>query len=351
MSDPRFWRDRAVFLTGHTGFKGSWLALWLEALGARVHGFSLAPVTTPNLFDLLFAASPGTIGDVRDLTALTQALGCAQPSVVFHLAAQPIVRESYRDPVGTYATNVMGLVHLFEAIRAMPSVEAVVVVTSDKCYENREWVWGYREDEAMGGADPYSNSKGCAELIVRGYRSSFFSGDGAPCVASARAGNVIGGGDWSADRLIPDITNAIFSGASPSLRNPRSVRPWQHVIEPLGGYLRLAEALVARETDVAEGWNFGPRDDGTATVAEVTERLSRALGGDGSWTHADGAAPAESRLLRIDSSKARARLGWQPRLSASESVDWTADWYTRWRAGEDPKTLCLAQLAAYEMKR
>jgi CDP-glucose 4,6-dehydratase len=351
MIDARFWTDRRVFLTGHTGFKGSWMALWLARLGARTRGYALAPPASPNLHELIGANVAGTLGDVRDPAALSRALRDARPSIVFHFAAQPIVRESYRDPVGTYATNVMGLVHLFEAVRATPSVEAVVVVTSDKCYENREWVWGYREDEPMGGADPYSNSKGCAELIVRGYRSSFFASPDAPKIASARAGNVIGGGDWSADRLVPDITTAVFAGHAPVLRNPASVRPWQHVLEPLSGYLQLAQALVERGTAVAEGWNFGPGDEGTATVAEVSERLSRALGSDGAWVRDTAEALPESHVLRIDSSKARARLDWRPRLSASETVDWTAEWYLGWREGAAPLSLCVDQLQKYEMKR
>jgi len=351
MIDPSFWSGRRVFLTGHTGFKGSWLALWLARLGAEVTGYALAPPATPNLHALIGADVPGTIGDVRDPEALMRAVRTARPSIVLHLAAQPIVRESYRDPVGTYATNVMGLVHLLEAVRVTPSVEAVVVVTSDKCYENREWVWAYRENEAMGGADPYSNSKGCAELIVRGYRSSFFASAESPSIASGRAGNVIGGGDWSNDRLVPDITKAIFAGRPPVLRSPTSIRPWQHVLEPLGGYLLLAQALVKRGAAVADGWNFGPADEGMLTVAEVTERLSRALGSNGAWERDSAPSPAESHVLRIDSSRARTQLCWLPRLNARETVDWTAAWYLGWRDGADARTLCLDQLENYEMTR
>lgn len=349
MIDANFWSDRRVFLTGHTGFKGSWLRLWLARLGARTTGYALAPSTSPNLSDLLCDADAGTYGDVRDAAALADAMHAAAPSIVFHLAAQPIVRESYRDPIGTYATNVMGLVHLFEAIRTTPSVEAVVIVTSDKCYENREWIWGYREDEAMGGADPYSNSKGCAELIVRGYRSSFFASPDAPNIASARAGNVIGGGDWSGDRLVPDIARAVFAGRTPVLRNPGSIRPWQHVLEPLAGYLLLAQALVVGGSSFAGGWNFGPGDEGTETVSTVTELLSRALGADGAWVADTDSSLPESHVLRIDSTKARTGLSWRPRLDAVETIAWTAAWYRDWRDGADPRALCIDQLQKYEM--
>ena len=337
-----FWQGRRVFLTGHTGFKGSWLALWLRRLGARVYGYALAPDTQPSLYEqarVAEALAHSTIADVRDGAALASALHQAQPEVLIHMAAQALVRESYADPVGTYATNVMGTVHLLEAVRQVPSVRAVVVVTTDKCYENREWVWGYREHEAMGGHDPYSSSKGCAELVAAAYRRSF----NLP-LASARAGNVIGGGDWSADRLVPDILKALAAGSPVEIRNPSATRPWQHVLEPLRGYLMLAERVFQQPGEFADGWNFGPRDEDCQPVAAVVSAVVGAWGGDASWRAQPGAHPHEAGYLKLDSSKAHARLGWRSARSLAEGVALTVEWHRAWLAGEDMNSLTLRQI-------
>ena len=355
MSDRAFWQGKRVFLTGHTGFKGSWLALWLQSLGAEVTGFALAPATTPSLFDLAGVGNQmaSQFGDVRDLPSLVLAMKEAQPEIVLHLAAQALVRASYADPVTTYGTNVMGTVHLLEAIRATPSVRAAVVVTSDKCYENREWLWGYREDEPMGGYDPYSNSKGCAELVVSAYRRSFFnrecgSGSGLP-LASARAGNVIGGGDWAEDRLVPDILRAFEAGEPVVIRSPGAVRPWQHVLEPLSGYLCLAKALFEEGAVYAEGWNFGPFDADARPVHGVVEGLVQAWGGAASYrVDAVGAALHEAHLLKLDISKARARLHWRPRWDLDTCLASIVAWHRSYLAGSDMRAVTLGQIASYE---
>ncbi len=322
---------RSVFLTGHTGFKGTWLALWLARLGARVTGYALAPCTTPNMFAL--AGVEETLarhvtGDVRDLAALTAAMQAAAPEIVFHLAAQPLVRRSYRDSPETWSTNVMGTVNLLEAVRACPSVKAVVVVTTDKCYQNREWSWGYRENDALGGHDPYSASKAAAELVVQSYRSSFFSGAGGVQLASARAGNVIGGGDWSEDRLIPDAARAAEAQQPLRIRNPGATRPWQHVLESLHGYLLLGAALLEQGAQHAEAFNFGPDAPDNVSVGALLERLQR------HWPElhwevdaADGAAPHEANFLYLDSSKARRQLGWMPNWDLAACLEHTAEWY------------------------
>lgn len=322
---------RSVFLTGHTGFKGAWLALWLARLGARVTGYALAPCTTPNMFEL--AGVEATLArhvtaDVRDLAALTQAVRSAAPEIVFHLAAQPLVRRSYRDSPETWSTNVMGTVNLLEAVRACPSVKAVVVVTTDKCYQNREWPWGYRENDALGGHDPYSASKAAAELVVQSYRSSFFSGADRARLASARAGNVIGGGDWSEDRLLPDCARAAATQQPLVIRNPGATRPWQHVLESLHGYLLLAAGLVEQGERHADAFNFGPDADDNVCVAALLERLQR------HWPElrwevgqADGAAPHETNFLYLDSSKARRELGWVPTWDLAACLEHTAEWY------------------------
>jgi CDP-glucose 4,6-dehydratase len=350
--DPRFWAGRSVLVTGHTGFKGAWLSLWLARLGARVTGFALAPETEPSLFALAGVGDrvASRIGDVRDLAALSACVAEARPEVVLHLAAQALVRPSYADPVGTYAANVMGTVHLLEAVRACPEVAAVVIVTSDKAYENREWHWPYREDEAMGGRDPYSNSKGCAELVTSAYRASFFGEGGHPAhIASARAGNVIGGGDWSADRLVPDAVRAFGRGEAVEIRAPGAVRPWQHVLEPLSGYLRLAELLAGPEgAAFAEAWNFGPADADCRPVAEVVAGLARGWGGDASWRLSPGPHPHEATFLKVDASKARARLGWDRRLGLAQALAWTGAWYRAQAEGADAAALTLDQIARYE---
>ena len=346
--DPAFWAGRSVLVTGHTGFKGSWLTLWLERLGARVTGYALAPDTEPSLFRAAAAGScDDRRGDVRDLPTLRAAMESVRPSVVFHLAAQSLVRPSYRDPVGTYATNVMGTVNLLDAVRTVGGVDAAVIVTSDKAYENREWPWAYRETEPMGGHDPYSNSKGCAELVTAAYRASFFAN--GPRVGSARAGNVIGGGDWSADRLVPDIVRGFGEGRSVEIRAPHAIRPWQHVLEPLSGYLRLAEALAGPGGDAAaEGWNFGPADEDCRPVSFIVDRLARSWGEAATWHLSTGTHPHEAHFLKVDASKARARLGWAPRLRLPDALDWTAAWYRDAAAGRDAAALTREQIARYE---
>ncbi|MGP0061589.1 MAG: CDP-glucose 4,6-dehydratase [Beijerinckiaceae bacterium] len=346
-----FWRGRRVLITGHTGFKGSWLSLWLTRLGAKITGFSLPPNTEPSLYRLAFNEAAEQFADVRDLAALRACLASARPEIVFHLAAQSLVHLSYRDPVATYATNVMGTVHLLEAVRETDSVSAVVIVTSDKCYENREWHWAYRETEPMGGYDPYSNSKGCTELVTSAYRASFFGeGSGRLCrIASARAGNVIGGGDWSADRLVPDIIRSFGKGLPVEIRRPNAIRPWQHVLEPLSGYIRLAELLDSEEgAKFAEAWNFGPRDEDCRPVSHIADRLAAYWGNGASWFLTDRPQPHEAGFLKVDASKARARLGWNSRLGLDDALALTADWYRSQLEGKAAGALTLAQIERYE---
>jgi CDP-glucose 4,6-dehydratase len=346
-----FWKGRSVFVTGHTGFKGAWLAAWLARRGAKVTGYALAPETTPNLCDIMADAGvTSVIGDIRDARALSDCMARARPDVVFHLAAQALVRRSYRDPVETYSTNVMGTVHVLEAIRATPSVEAAVVVTSDKCYENLGSIWGYRENEPMGGHDPYSSSKGCAEHVVSAYRHSFFNGSGHPCkIASGRAGNVIGGGDWSEDRLIPDVIRSIARHQSVEIRSPKATRPWQHVLEPLNGYIVLAEHLCGRDgRDYAEGWNFGPVDEDCMPVDQVVGRFVKLWGPPAAWHLSTVTHPHEAHFLKVDASKAKARLGWHPKLRLAEALDWTATWYRGHLSAKDPAALTYEQIETYE---
>lgn len=349
-----FWRGKRVFLTGHTGFKGSWLSLWLQRLGAELTGFSLRPPTEPNLFDeaRVGQGMRSIIGDIRDLAALQQAMQDAQPDIVIHMAAQPLVRYSYENPVETYAVNVMGTVHLLEAVRNTPSVKAVVNITTDKCYENREWVWGYRENEPMGGYDPYSNSKGCAELVSAAYRSSFFNANSyeehGVALATVRAGNVIGGGDWARDRLIPDTLAAFEQGKAVNIRNPKAIRPWQHVLEPLRGYLILAEYLSEQGSSYAEGWNFGPNDEDAKPVGWIVEQMAKLWGRDANWQIDPKTHPHEANYLKLDISKARSRLDWQPALRLNDALKLIIDWAKQRQLGADIRELTLAQIHAYQ---
>lgn len=351
--NSEFWAGKRVFLTGHTGFKGSWLSLWLQSLGAELTGFSLAPPTQPSLFEMARVGDGmhSIIGDIRDLAGLREAMVEAKPEIVIHMAAQPLVRYSYENPVETYATNVMGTVHLFEAVRATPSVKAVVNITTDKCYENREWAWGYRENEPMGGYDPYSNSKGCAELVTSAYRSSYFNpldySKHGVALASVRAGNVIGGGDWAQDRLIPDIISAFSEGRPVVIRSPHAIRPWQHVLEPLRGYLMLAERLYSEGVAYAEGWNFGPNEADVKSVEWIVGTLAEQWGNDANWTLDQSTHPHEATYLKLDISKARSRLGWQPALTLSQSLQMIVDWYRDYKNKADMRYAVLEQISTY----
>ncbi len=349
-----FFRNRKVFITGHTGFKGAWLCLILKSLGADVCGYALDPPTRPSLFDLVDAGKDvaSIHGDVRDLDRLAKGMKEFGPEVVIHLAAQSLVRQSYRDPVGTYGTNVMGTVNLLEAVRRSDSVRAVVVVTSDKCYENREWVRGYRESDAMGGHDPYSSSKGCAELVTAAYLRSYFPedryGEHGVAIASARAGNVIGGGDFAEDRIVPDMVRACLGNRPVRIRYPRATRPWEHVLEPLAGYLILAERLYAGGTAFGGAWNFGPLETGVREVGWLVERFISLWGPGASWEYDKDTHPQEASLLKLDCSKARSGLGWMPCLNLDEALRWTVEWYGFFR--DDPsslRTTTEAQIRAY----
>ena len=352
--NPQFWAGKRVLLTGHTGFKGSWMALWLQSMGAHVVGYALAPPTNPSLFEIASVAQGMTsvLGDIRDLAALQRVFAEHQPEIVIHMAAQPLVRYSYQNPVETYSTNVMGTVHLLEVVRQTPGVKAVVNITTDKCYENREWVWGYRENEPMGGHDTYSNSKGCAELVSASFRASFFNASNyaqhGVAVATVRAGNVIGGGDWAADRLLPDFFRAQARGEALAVRHPDAIRPWQHVLEPLAGYLQLAERLIADGAAFAEAWNFGPSDELVLPVGELATKLAAAWGGGAAWVGVgEPGAPHEARLLRLDASRARGRLGWRPALSLDATLAWIVEWHQAVGRGDDARAVTLAQLARY----
>lgn len=354
--NPSFWSGKKVFLSGHTGFKGSWLSLWLQQLGAEVTGYALPPPTNPSLFEVAHVerGMKSIIGDIRDGVMLGNVMREAAPDIVIHMAAQPLVRRSYVDPVETYSTNVMGTVHLLEAVRQTPSVRGVVNVTTDKCYENKEWVWGYRESEPMGGFDPYSNSKGCAELVTAAYRNSFFNsgkyGEHQVALASARAGNVIGGGDWAEDRLIPDILRAIEAGQSVNVRNPHATRPWQHVLEPLSGYLVLAEKLYTQGPAFAEAFNFGPAEEDARPVEWIVEELTKSWGEGAAWHLDGGTHPHEAHYLKLDCSKARAELCWSPRWHLGQALQAIIVWHKAHSApmgSQDMRALCLQQINAY----
>jgi CDP-glucose 4,6-dehydratase len=343
-----FWRGRRVLITGHTGFKGSWLSLWLQSMGADLCGISLEPPTEPALFAVARVADgmEHHIIDIRDFAAVKAQMDEFQPEIVIHMAAQPLVRLSYIQPVETYTTNVMGTVHVLEAARHAGSVKAIVNITTDKCYENREWFWGYREDEPMGGHDPYSSSKGCAELISAAYRKSYLKQAGI-AIATVRAGNVIGGGDWALDRLVPDILRALEKRESVLIRNPFAIRPWQHVLEPVSGYLLLAERLFLQGQLDAEGWNFGPLDEDARPVQWIVEHLCNNWGGDASWTLQPGDHPHEANFLKLDISKARQRLHWAPRWSLETALKHITEWHQAWLKGHDMRAVCLTQINQY----
>jgi CDP-glucose 4,6-dehydratase len=348
------WNGRRVFLTGHTGFKGSWLALWLSRLGAKVRGYSLDPCTEPNMFTVASVGSvvEDTRGDIRDYANLESSMSDFAPEVIFHMAAQPIVRRSYADPVGTYTTNVLGTAHLLEAVRRTPSVHAVVCITTDKVYQNQEWVWPYRETDPLGGYDPYASSKACAEVVSAAYRSSFFSSDRVHehhvALATARAGNVIGGGDWSEDRLIPDLVRGFCSGKPVLIRRPNAIRPWQHVLEPLLGYLMLAERLLAQDTRCASAYNFGPGAEDPWSVERIANKLVQLWGNGAAWARDPEAGAHEAHYLRLDASKARMELGWEPRFATETALERTIDWYRAWYQGKRMAEFTLKQIEEYE---
>ncbi len=348
------WRGRRVFLTGHTGFKGGWLALWLAARGAVVRGYALDPPTQPNLFSAASIAGDldDVRGDIRDYPRLESALRDFAPEVVVHLAAQPLVRHSYVDPLCTYATNVMGTAHLLEAVRKTSSVRAVVCVTTDKCYQDQDWEWPYRETDPLGGYDPYASSKACAELVAAAFRSSYFasgrSGEHSVALATARAGNVVGGGDWSPDRLVPDLVRGFEGGEPVPIRNPKAIRPWQHVLDASRGYLQVAERLLENGQSYARSFNFGPPEAEAWSVERIAARFAQRWGPGASWILDPSANPHESRVLRVESSRARIELGWKPRLNTEAALDWTLDWYRARRDGANMRQKTLAQIDAFE---
>lgn len=347
--NPDFWHGKRVLLTGHTGFKGSWLSLWLQSMGAVVRGISLKPPTNPALFEVARVAEgmDHQVADIRDYKKVKVLVASFKPEILVHMAAQPLVRLSYLEPIDTYATNVMGTVHMLEAARHAGSLRAIVNITTDKCYDNKEWAWGYREDEPMGGHDPYSSSKGCVELLSSAYRQSFLKNAGI-AMATARAGNVIGGGDWALDRLVPDILKALEQQQPVQIRNPHAVRPWQHVLEPLSGYLMLAESLFENGQKDAEGWNFGPRDEDAKPVQWIVEHLCQTWGGSANWTVQPGDHPHEAHFLKLDISKARQRLHWAPRWSLQTALGQITQWHQAWLAGQDMRDICLQQIKNYQ---
>jgi CDP-glucose 4,6-dehydratase len=352
---PTFWNGKRVFMTGHTGFKGGWLSLWLQQLGANLTGYSLPPSTSPSLFELANVADGmhSVIGDIRDSENLLSAMQNAKPEIVIHMAAQPLVRQSYVDPVETYSTNVMGTVYLFEAIRKTLSVRSVVNVTTDKCYENNEWIWPYRENEPIGGYDPYSNSKGCSELVTSSYRNSYFNPnhyqEHGVALASARSGNVIGGGDWAADRLVPDIISAFAENKPAIIRNPNAIRPWQHVLEPLRGYLTLAEKLHAADgINFAQAFNFGPRSDDAKSVKWAVTKLAELWGDNASWQLDNASHPHEATNLKLDISKADHLLNWRPILSIEQAIELTVNWGRAWKSNTNLKEITTSQISEYQ---
>jgi CDP-glucose 4,6-dehydratase len=347
--NANFWQGKRVYLTGHTGFKGSWLSLWLQTLGAEVKGYALTPSTRPSLFEIaqVQKGMESEIGDIRNLEQLKISMVAFDPDIVIHFAAQPLVRYSYQAPVETYSTNVLGTVHVLEVSRQCKNVKAIVNITTDKCYENKEWLWGYREDEPMGGFDPYSSSKGCAELVTAAYRRSFFEHEGIG-LASARAGNVIGGGDWSEDRLIPDILRAFSENRPVIIRNPNSVRPWQHVLEPLSGYLMLAQALYEQPQKYAQGWNFGSIDGDAQPVNWILDQMVNRWPGASWQLHIDAKnQPHEANYLKLDSSKALSHLGWKPTWRLIQTLEKIIHWHQAWLNGEDMNVVCFKEIALF----
>lgn len=347
--DPNFWNGRKVLITGHTGFKGSWLSIWLQDMEADIRGISLAPPSKPSLF---FEANVQNgldhyVADIRDTNKTLTLIRDFQPEIIFHLAAQSLVRHSYSHPLDTYSTNVMGTVNVLDAARYTDSVRAIINVTTDKCYENHEWDWGYRENEPMGGFDPYSSSKGCSELISNAYRNSFFQNSEIG-LATARAGNVIGGGDWASDRLIPDILRALESNAPIQIRNPNAIRPWQHVLEPLSGYLILAQNLLKKKKTFAEPWNFGPNDEDARPVNWIAEKMCEKWGANAKWKSQDGDHPHEANYLKLDTSKARNRLQWAPRWKLETALEKIVEWHKEWVNGQNARKLCLTQINQYK---
>ena len=348
--EHNFWAGKRVFITGHTGFKGSWLSLWLQNMGAIVKGYALEPNTTPNLFTeaQVVEKMSSEVGDITNLQQITESMVHFNPEVLFHMAAQPLVRFSYVDPVKTFSTNVMGTVNVLEAARKCSNLKVIVSVTTDKCYENKEWVWGYRVDEPMGGDDPYSSSKGCSELVINAYRKSFFNGNGSPYLASVRAGNVIGGGDWSEDRLIPDIIRALEKGEAVKIRNPNAVRPWQHVLEPLSGYLILAQNLHRYGMKFAEAWNFGPKEEGCKPVDWVLEKMLANWGDGAMWQTDIINHPHEANYLKLDCSKAAKYLNWEPKWNLEITLEKTVQWYKQFNLGRSMQIECLLEIEEYQ---
>lgn len=346
---PEFWYGKKVFVTGHTGFKGGWISLWLQSMGAKVKGYSLEAPTQPSLFNVANVENniESEIGDIRDTDKLNASVSNFDPDIIIHMAAQPLVRLSYKEPKETYSTNVMGSLNVFEAARIAKNLRVIINITTDKCYENREWEWGYRENEAMGGADPYSSSKGCAELLASAYRRSFFNAADGPVLASVRAGNVIGGGDWAEDRLIPDILRAFENGSPVIIRNPNSIRPWQHVLEPLSGYLVLAQYAWENGQKFADGWNFGPRDTDAQPVGNILNKMVALWGENASWQLDGLEQPHEAKYLKLDISKAQMHLKWKPRWNIDIALDKIVKWHKSWLNGIDMHEYCLKEIKEF----
>ena len=346
-----FWKNKKVYLTGHTGFKGSWLSLWLVSMGAKVKGYSLPANTKPSLFEQLNLENDmlSEIGDIRNLKNLSFSMKEFNPDILIHMAAQPLVRLSYEFPVDTYSTNVMGTVNVLEAARYCSNLKSIVTITTDKCYENKEWEWGYRENEAMGGYDPYSSSKGSAELVISAYRRSFFYSNSSPSLASGRAGNVIGGGDWSEDRLVPDILKAFTNSKPVLIRNPLSTRPWQHVLEPLSGYMVLAQQLYLKGDKYAEGWNFGPNDEDCKSVSWILDEMVKNWGKNASWSLDKSNNPHEAGFLKLDCSKAHKRLKWKPKLNLKNALKSIVEWYKIFDSGGNIKKKYLKEINEYKL--